>query len=925
MDIYSVKINGYTNPCGYDLSDLRISWKVKNTSGKKQKFVKIEISTNKDFSNIEFEKSGSDLNSCGESIDFPLKPLTRYFVRVTVVADNDDVGICDKSFFETGKMSDPWVGKWIGVSKNDLSDHKFHPEFKKEFRAKTDKDIESARLYICGLGSFVAYINGMRVGNDHLAPFINDYESGYQYMTYDITNLLSAQTSDIPSNNVLNVFLGNAWYRGKFGLSCKSHYERPFALIAEIHINYGDGTKDIIATDNTFFYKRSPFTLTDIYDGETQDYTLYGNPDNKFEKNAELIDCNYNLLERYSIPLCSMEKLAVKEIIKSPRNELILDFGQNFAGYVEFNLPLEKNQTVELEFCEILQNGSFYNENYRTAASTFTYISDGVNRSVHTYFSYFGFRYVRVTGVKNISSDAFIGHVIYSEMDRIGFLVTGSKKINKLYENSLWGLKSNFTDIPTDCPQRDERLGWCGDTQVFCKTASYHMDTRAFYQKFMRDLKYDQNRNNGKVAIYLPNEFPGLVAGVWSDISTIIPTALFDFFGDRNALEENYALMKNWVDYVHSEDSARGEKNLYDFGFQFGDWLALDGPTDQSRFGRTDKYFVSSAYYYQSAKAVAKAAKNLGYTDDFRKYCDLSHNIKKAIINEYFTPTGRLSVDTQTGYILCLAFGIYTNKERIVNDLKLRIKNDCKKIKGGFVGATMMNTVLSDNGLSDIAYDFLTDENYPGWLYQVNLGATTIWERWNSVLPDGKISGTQMNSLNHYSYGSVVEFLYKNAAGLASDTPGFKHAVIAPRPDIRLRYLELKYDSASGVYSSSWKINDDGSVSYNIEIPFNCTADVFLEGEDDSKHLDSGFYSFTIKTDKKYNLLYTSSTPLTRLLKDERVVEILDELIPGLSSTDTSDTEAMSKSLEDEKTKALLFRAPVDHIDKAISMITKLK
>ncbi len=925
MEIYSVKLNGYTNPCGYDLSNLNISWKVKNSSGKKQKFAKIEFSTNKNFSDIVFEKSGAYLDSCGESTDFPLKPLTKYFVRVTVVADNDEVGICDSTFFETGKMSEPWVGKWITVSKDDSADPTFHPEFRKTFRAKTDKNIKSARLYICGLGSFVAFINEKRVGNDHLAPFINDYKSGYQYMTYDITNHIHAPNG-AQDTDTLKVFLGNSWYRGKFGLGCKSHFEKPFALIAEVHINYDDGTKEIIATDESFLYRRSPFTLSDIYDGETQNYSLYRENENKIEKNAENIECGFKLSERYSLPLHTMEKLRVKKVIKTPKDELVLDFGQNFSGYVEFTIPLADKQTVTLEFGEILQDGCFYNKNYRTAASTFTYISDGIIRTVQTYFSYFGFRYVKVSGVENISPpEAFTGHVLYSEMDRTGYLSTGNEKINRLYENSIWGLKSNFTDMPTDCPQRDERLGWCGDAQVFCKTASYHMDTRAFYQKFIRDLRSDQKRNNGKVAIYLPNEFPGLSAGVWSDISTIIPAALFDFFGNRASLITNYPLMKDWVDCVHAEDVARGEKNLYDFGFQFGDWLALDGPTEQSRFGRTDRYFVSSAYYYQSVKTVAKAAEIIGNKNDFKKYDNLSKLIKNAIINEYFTPTGRLSIDTQTGYIICLAFGIYTDKERLIKDLKLRIKNDCRKIKGGFVGATMMNTVLSDNGLSDIAYDFLTDEEYPGWLYQVNLGATTIWERWNSVLPNGKISGTQMNSLNHYSYGSVVEFLYKNAAGLASDTPGFKHAVINPKPDIRLKYLESKYDSASGTYSSSWKINSDGSVTYSFEIPFNCTADISLDGEKSIRHLDAGIYSFTIKSEKQYNLLYSPSTPLSRLLKDERATEILEDFFPEAAETDRNDIEAMSKSLEDEKNRTLLFRMPADNITKAIEKITELR
>ena len=485
-------------------------------------------------------------------------------------------------------------------------------------------------------------------------------------------------------------------------------------------------------------------------------------------------------------------------------------------------------------------------------------------------------------------------------------------------------MKSNFLDLPTDCPQRDERLGWTGDAQVFCTTAGFHMDTRAFYRKFLRDLRSDQRRNNGAVAIYLPNAFPGLCAGIWSDAAAFIPKMLYDYYGSEVLLEETYPLMRDWVDFVYRADCARGQKNLYDFGFQFGDWLALDGSTEQSTFGRTDNGYVCSLYYYASTCYVARAAEILqkAEADEYRQRADC---IREAILNEYFTPTGRLAVDTQTGYLAALKFGVYTDKERVLAGLRERFKKDLNRLTGGFVGATMMNCVLAENGMVDRAYDLLLYEGFPGWLYAVNLGATTIWERWNSILPDGTISGTGMNSLNHYSYGSVAEFLYRYAAGISPAAPGFRKARIAPNPEIRLGSMKCRFDSVSGPYVSNWEIEPDGSLRFHIEIPFDCEAEVLLP-EQSPRLLAAGSYDFTVWTKRDYRALYSAFTPYERLLADERAVSVLNRHVPEIvSATDRSDPEAMSKCLNDSKFRAALFRMPTGPFDEAIREIGEIR
>ena len=552
MEIYALKINGLTDPIGYDDDLILCSWKVCGAEGKRQNKSAITVALDDAFEHIVWQKEGR-LNSLSERIDMKPQPYTRYYVRVSVTSDKNEHAVSDTCFFETAKLSEPWQAKWIGVS-----DGITHPEFQKSFSLK--KNLQTARLYICGLGIFEASLNGEKIGTDFLAPFINDYDAHYQYCAYDITNQVS-------QDNTLSVLLGDGWYRGYFGLGHMSHPEKPLALIAEIRIVYADGTVETIITDDSWCYRKSFTELSDIYMGETQNYRDWAP---EAWKNAELIPAPGDLCARYSPPLNEMEPVSIKEVIHTPAGETVLDFGQNFAGHVVCTQPIPKNTVMTWEFGEILQGGNFYHDNYRTAESRFTYMSDGKEREIRPRFTFFGFRYMKVCGLDNIDISRFEGRALYSNMDRTGFIETGNSKINRLFQNSLWSLKSNFIDMPTDCPQRDERLGWTGDAQIFSTTAGFHMDTRAFYSKFLRDLRSDQLRNDGCVAIFLPNVLKGICAGIWSDIAAFLPHMLYEYYGSIEILERFYPLMKDWVDYINRQDIARGQKNLYDFGFQFG-------------------------------------------------------------------------------------------------------------------------------------------------------------------------------------------------------------------------------------------------------------------------------------------------------------------------------------------------------------------
>lgn len=906
MTIYAVKINGMTNPMGQLLENPEISWKIRDASGKEQTWAKVELAADEAFSAILWKTEGETLDSLGVKICTELSPRTRYFYRITITSDTGETAVSDPGWFETGKLTEPWTAAWIGIGEKDI-----HPAFFKEFT--TRKPVAQARLYICGLGLFEAYINGQKTGNDHLAPFINDYQEHFQYCSYDVTK-------SIRQTNRITVFLGKGWYMGRFGLTGKAAPDREFALIAELCLQYEDGTEEVIKTDESWKYHASPWELTDIYDGEVQNWQV---PANRPSYSAKRIDAPGKLIERYSPPLTEQEILSVKEIIQTPTGETVLDFGQNFAGFVRCTQPIPAGVNMTLEFGEVLQNGNFYHDNYRSARSVFTYRSDGTQDTVEAHFTFFGFRYVKVSGLDQVDSTKFFGVVLHSQLERTGRLITGNRKINRLLENTWWGLRSNFVDMPTDCPQRDERLGWTGDTQVFAPTAGYLVDTRAFYSKFLRDLRSDQQRNKGKTAIFLPNEFPGLCASAWSDVATFLPRMLYQYYGNKSELARQYPLMRDWVDAVREMDRNRGEKHLWDFGFQFGDWLALDGATEQSVAGRTDTGFVSSCYYYASAAYTAEAATLLGHKEA-GEYGHLAGEIRRAILREYFTSTGRLAVDTQTGYLLALRFGIYIDRERLVSGLQERIRKDCRRIKGGFVGATTMNTVLGDQGLLDLAYDLLFFEGFPGWLYAVNLGATTIWERWNSILLDGSISGTGMNSLNHYAYGSVVEFIYRHSAGIQPLSPGFRKAHLAPKPDARLGSVDCRYDSAAGRYVSRWSIREDGALQFHFEVPFGCSAVVALP-EQQEFSVSAGCYDYTIQTKRNYRRIYTAGTPLEQMVDDPRVVEILERYMPGfIAGLDRTDIETMSGSLSASRSRAALFREPVEPFDKAINEISML-
>ncbi len=861
MKIAHLRVNHLKNPIGYALDSISLSWITEEPCAKKQTGAQVEIL--KQLPNGEQHKvydSGQreDICSLGFCPPIGLQAYTRYLWRVSVWGDNDKYATSDWGFFETAKMQDAWTGQWISAPLGA----NVHPYLRKEL--VIDGEILAARVYACGLGLYELEINGQKAGDEYLLPGYHSYDSILQYQTFEVTHLLRSGA------NTVGVILGNGWYKGRFvfdgGFS--NLYGDRMQFIGELKVWLADGRVLTIGTDESWRCHPSPVQASDIYDGEIYDATQQipdwsqSGCDVALWQSVEIASPLQGTLQpRCNPPIVIKERLNPIKLIHTPKDEFVLDFGQNMTGWVEFTVREPKGSTIRLSFSEIMQNDVFYRDNLRTAKAEYIYISDGRETLARPHFTFYGFRFVRVEGVSNIHFDDFTACTIMSDLDQIGKIETANPQVNQLFRNALWGQKGNFLDIPTDCPQRDERMGWTGDAAIFAGTASQNMYTPAFFHHYMTNMACEQGRLGGSVPLFVPmpkpptgqydhiffmNKTNGF--SVWGDAAAIIPWTLYEMYGDASLLAQHYPTMKAWVDYITKNVESSGYHRIWKTGDHLGDWLALDTDDPQSVHGATDVYYIASAFYYYSASLLAKAAKVAGCADEAKHYAALAEEIKQAFIGEYFDDQGLLTIkETQTAYVVSLFLGLYPpeSKEVLVQHLKERLAARAMHLDTGFVGTPFLCRVLSDNHANDSAYTLLLNDDYPSWLYEVNMGATTIWERWNSVLPDGSISGTGMNSLNHYAYGSIVDWMYRNMCGLnpLEDAPGYKRALIKPQPDRRIPWAKAEVLTASGTYRIAWTYTEGERVDYSLTVPFDCEAEfVFPDGE--RKVFTSGSYHF---------------------------------------------------------------------------------
>ena len=924
MRVYDAKVNHMTNPMGFFMDGVSFSWKVDEARGKAQKVARVRVAADEKMQEILFD-SGMDeqADSLAYPVELALEPRTRYFWHVTVLSDAGEEADSEVQWFETSKMSEEWTGKWLTCDNTE----KRHPIFSKEIAPA--KEVAKARLYVTGLGLYEAYIDGKKVGDEYLTPYSNNYNRWVQYQTYDITD-------QIAGGGKLSILLGNGWYKGRFGFSAfedKGYYGNEWKVIADVVLTYTDGTEEVIGTDESWTVTRSRIMFSNLYDGEQIDATAPELP----AEEPTVCDAPKGRLEaRRSLPVVAHEHIKPVELIHTPAGEQVFDMGQNFAGIFTFRVKEPAGTKIHIQTGEVLQKGNFYNENLRSAKSEYIYISDGNETVIRPHFTYYGYRYVKVEGVSDLKIEDFTGLALYSDIEMGGDVETGHDLVNQLVSNVRWGMKGNFIDVPTDCPQRDERMGWTGDTQVFSPTATFLADTYAFYSKYLHDMYTEQMDLDGMVPDVVPSAGVHSTACVWGDSSCIIPWNMYQFYGDKKILEDQYDSMRNWVDYISRVD---GDNHGWRSVFHYGDWLALDNPSGKTDevMGGTDEGYIANVYYAASAGIVAKAARVLGYEADAKTYQALCDEQFEEVKKEYFSQTGRCCIKTQTALILALKYHLSENEELTKKTLRLLFQISGDKLKTGFTGMPLMCPVLSENGMNDLAYTLLLNEDYPGWLHEVKLGATTVWERWNSLDENGDISSTGMNSLNHYAYGSILEWVFRYVTGfrVSEEHPGSRHLLIAPTLNWKLKRAKGSYHSAAGTYETSWELADPSHVTVKVTVPFGCTAEIvlplvsqetladqsnllFADVRDGKCFVGAGTYEVSYETTKPAKKMYSTYTPIQELVNNPEIVSAMGEQL-HLDQIPGQALAASFRQLAEAYPSASMSAEMLDQLDAALA------
>ncbi|MBQ8351179.1 MAG: family 78 glycoside hydrolase catalytic domain [Clostridia bacterium] len=710
--------------------------------------------------------------------------------------------------------------------KNDVC-----PIFSKQVSAK--KAVSEATLQITACGLYEAYINAHRVGDAYFTPGWTAYQHRIQVQTYDVTDLLGTE-------NEIRIFLGKGWYASSISRGVYEPQAGPCSVIAALTMTYEDGTRETTVTDESWCYAESGIRYSDIYHGEIFDATV----EPKEWKNAVVTEGRHELLIPQEGELVKQtEVIPAVNIFITPKGERVIDFGQEVTGYVCFPTVGKRGEHIVLDHAEVLdKDGNFYNENYRKAKSQVTYIANGNEDGFyHPIFSFQGFRYVRLTEYP--TDELYVGDfsaiVVHSDMKRTGHFACSDPMVNRLYQNVIWGQRDNFLDVPTDCPQRDERLGWTGDAQVFCRTAAYNYRVDNFFRKWLHDLACGQ-LENGAVTWIVPSLDRNAGAFAWGDAATVCPWEMYRAYGDRRILAEQFDSMKKWCDYVYNKGDGPaawgGEK-------QFGDWLGLDAEEGSYR-GATNDLLLGTAFLAYSCDLVIKAGRVLG--EDVASYEARKQEVKDAFAREFINEDGMLTCDTQTAYVIALQFDMVDDKATYASHLADLVRENGNKLKTGFIGTAYIMDALSDNGYADVAYSLLLQKEFPSWLYSVRKGATTIWEHWDGLKPDGSMWSSDMNSFNHYAYGAVASWLYGTVAGIRpdEDQPGYAHVHIKPIPDARLEWAAAELETAYGTIKSGWKKEKDG-YRITVTIPSGSTADITIG---DTVHtVSAGNYEYILK------------------------------------------------------------------------------
>lgn len=870
MKIYDLRTEYRDNPIGLAVKLPRFSWKMEAVKENTvQNSYRIIVTDDKNVAVWDSTEAQSDDSVLVPYAGEPL--IAEKFYKVTVfVTDNYGNKAEIQGSFETGIFDNAqFTAKMI--TSDFPEEETACPVFSKAF--SLNKNISKARLYATAQGVYEVNLNGGRVGDYRMAPGWTSYHNRLQYQIYDVTEKLKKE-------NMIEITVGNGWYKGILGFYCQSDiYGDRVGAFAEIHVEYEDGSKEVIvSTDENWSVKTGEIRYSEIYMGETIDT----NSPETIRGNVVVKDFNKAVLTaQENEPVRITEKIPGKEKIVTPKGEKLVDFGQIVTGVVELRVKGEKGQKIVIRHAEVLdKEGNFYSETLRQAKSIDTFICNGEEQIFCPHFTFHGFRYICVEGMDEFTPDMFTACVMHSDMEKTGDFNCSNTKVNQLQKNITWSQRDNFLDIPTDCPQRDERLGWTGDAQVFAQTAAFNRNTALFYTKWMRDMSAESSLEKG-VPHVVPDILGSYSSSAWSDAAVIIPWTVYQVYSDKRILEENWKCMHEWVDYIKNQC---GENGLWQTGFQYGDWLALDKEESADRTGATDKYMIANAYYLYVTEIVRKTAEILGLDGDVSKYEKLYNETLEAFREEYYTSTGRIVSETQTGAILSLYFNLAREKDRkrILDTLITNIENHKNHLATGFVGTPYICHALSENGAHEMAATIFMKEDYPSWLYAVNMGATTIWERWNSIKPDGTFDESGMNSLNHYAYGSVGDWMYRKVAGISLLEPGYKNFLIKPMFVKGIEECEAKFESVYGKIVSKISCKD-GKINVHVEVPANTTAVIILPEKEECIEVGSGSYDYEYETSTSLAVeRFNMDSTLGEILEQPAAVEMFNQMSPGM-------------------------------------------
>jgi alpha-L-rhamnosidase len=851
------------NPVGIDIQKPRFSWKLSGTGNNIfQSAYSIRVATDQKFSSGKMIWQSGKINSDGsvlrEYSGPALKSGQRYYWQVKVWDGKEkESEWSETAFWETGLFSpSDWKARWIEME-SDTNRYSPSPHFRKEF--VVSKTVTRAVVYVTSHGLYELHLNGEKVGDQVLTPGWTTYGKRLQYQVYDITGKL------VKGNNAIGAVMGDGWYRGTLAWNSSwGIYGKRLGLLMQMRITYADGSEDMIVTDETWKCNNDgAIRMDDIYNGEIYDankkltgWNKLGYDDRNWQN---VITANYSvpLVAGESVPIRKIQEIKPVKIFRTPNGSLVADMGQNMVGWVRLKVTGPKGTMVRIRHAEVLDKyGEFYTENLRSAKCEIQYTLAGTGEELYEpRFTFMGFRFIEVTGFPGIlTPDNITGVVVHSDMQPTGFFECSNPLLNQLQHNIIWGQKGNFVDVPTDCPQRDERLGWTGDAQAFSRTAAFNFYVAPFFTKWLKDVALDQ-KQGGEVPDVIPdvlnrqNARAAQPSAGWGDAAVIVPWTMYIVYGDKKLLETQYPGMKAWVEYIRKN---AGDTYIWKGGSKYGDWLFYHPPVNNHSEpdGHTDHDFIATAFYAYSTGLLAKAAKELGKREDEKYYTELFNKIKTVFINEYVTPAGRVGTTSQTSYVLALMFDLLPENLRgkaaqyLVDDIKSRSNH----LSTGFLGTPFLCHILSATGHTDVAYDLLLQETYPSWIYPVKMGATTIWERWDGQKTDSTFQDAGMNSFNHYAYGAIGDWMYRVSAGIEARSPGYKEILIQPHITDRLTYSKASFESMYGTISSGWE-RKDGKIIIKVNIPANTNALILLPSDDPARVSEGGV---TVAGNKKF-------------------------------------------------------------------------